>query len=393
MAELKKTMERPLYFDNHATTALDPKVLEAMAPYLTEQYGNAGSAHFYGWQAEAAIKQARHVIADTMGAQPEEIIFTSGATEANNLAIRGVAEAYFAQGKHLVTVETEHQAVLAPCRYLETLGFEVTYLPVQPNGLVDLAELGQALRPDTILVSVMAANNEIGVLQPIKEIGALCRQRSIIFHCDGAQALGKIPLDVGQLNIDLLSFTGHKIHGPKGIGGLYRRQNPGVRLAPQLLGGGQEGNFRSGTLPVPLIVGLAKALAIAAETLVSEGDRQRALRDQLWQGLAKISGVVLNGDYEQRLPGNLNVSIIGVDPKALLTGLQPRLALSSGSACSSYRTEASHVLYALGGDKTSAQASLRFGLSRFTTEAEIDQAIAIVTDTVAKLRADASNQS
>ncbi|AGF52404.1 NifS protein [Synechocystis sp. PCC 6803] len=386
-------MERPLYFDNHATTALDPRVLEAMLPYLTEQYGNAGSAHFYGWQASAAIKQARQEIAETMGAQPEEIIFTSGATEANNLAIRGVAEAYFAQGKHLVTVETEHQAVLAPCRYLETLGFEVTYLSVQSSGLVDLTELEKALRPDTILVSVMAANNEIGVLQPLKEIGALCRQRSIIFHCDGAQALGKIPLDVHQLNIDLLSFTGHKIHGPKGIGGLYRRQNPGVRLAPQLLGGGQEGNFRSGTLPVPLIVGLAKALTIAGETLVSEGDRQRQLRDQLWQGLAKISGVVLNGDYEQRLPGNLNVSITGVDPKALLTTLQPRLALSSGSACSSYRTEASHVLYALGRDKTSAQASLRFGLSRFTTEIEIDQAIAIVTDTVARLRADASNQS
>lgn len=212
-------MERPLYFDNHATTALDPRVLEAMLPYLTEQYGNAGSAHFYGWQASAAIKQARQEIAETMGAQPEEIIFTSGATEANNLAIRGVAEAYFAQGKHLVTVETEHQAVLAPCRYLETLGFEVTYLSVQSSGLVDLTELEKALRPDTILVSVMAANNEIGVLQPLKEIGALCRQRSIIFHCDGAQALGKIPLDVHQLNIDLLSFTGHKIHGPKGIGG------------------------------------------------------------------------------------------------------------------------------------------------------------------------------
>ncbi|AIE74065.1 MULTISPECIES: cysteine desulfurase family protein [unclassified Synechocystis] len=385
-------MERPLYFDNHATTALDPRVLEAMVPYLTEQYGNAGSAHFYGWQAQGAIKQARQVIADTIGARPEEIIFTSGATEANNLAIRGVAEAYFAEGKHLVTVETEHQAVLAPCRYLETLGFEVTYLPVQPNGLVNLTELEKALRPDTILVSVMAANNEIGVIQPLEEIGRLCHRKSIIFHCDGAQALGKIPLDVGRLNIDLLSFTGHKVHGPKGMGGLYRRQNPGVRLAPQLLGGGQEGNFRSGTLPVPLIVGLAQALAIAGETLVSEGDRQRQLRDQLWQGLGKIGGVVLNGDYEQRLPGNLNVSITGVDPKALLTSLQPRLALSSGSACSSHRTEASHVLYALGRDKTAAQASLRFGLSRFTTEAEIDQAIAIVTNTVAQLRADASNQ-
>ncbi len=379
-------MQRPLYLDNHATTALDARVLEAMLPYFTDQYGNAGSAHFYGWEAEAGIKQSRKIIAEVMGANPGEIIFTSGATEANNLAIQGVAEAYFSQGKHLITVATEHQAVLAPCRYLESLGFTVTYLPVQPNGLLNLNELENAIRPETILVSVMAANNEIGVLQPLEAIGKICRHHGILFHTDAAQAIAKIPLNVDQLNIDLLSFTGHKIHGPKGIGGLYRRQNPGVRLTPQLWGGGQEGGLRGGTLPVPLIVGLAKALEIAMENLESEGDRQRSLRHHLWQGLAKIPGVVLNGDYEQRLPGNLNISISNVEPKDLLKALQPHLALSSGSACSSYRTEASHVLYALGRDKTSAQASLRFGLSRFTTQEEIDQAIAIVTTTVEKLR-------
>jgi cysteine desulfurase len=357
-----------------------------MLPYFTDQYGNAGSAHFYGWEAEAAIKQSRKIIAEVLGANPGEIIFTSGATEANNLAIQGVAEAYFSQGKHLITVATEHQAVLAPCRYLESLGFTVTYLPVQPDGLLNLNELEKAILPETILVSVMAANNEIGVLHPLEAIGKICRHHGILFHTDAAQAIAKIPLNVDQLNIDLLSFTGHKIHAPKGIGGLYRRENPGVRLTPQLWGGGQEGGLRGGTLPVPLIVGLAKALEIAMENLESEGDRQRALRHHLWQGLAKIPGVVLNGDYEQRLPGNLNISISNVEPKDLLKALQPHLALSSGSACSSYRTEASHVLYALGRDKTSAQASLRFGISRFTTREEINQAIVIVTDTVEKLR-------
>ncbi|MFN9174824.1 MAG: cysteine desulfurase family protein [Synechocystis sp.] len=377
-------MQYPIYLDNHATTSLDRRVLTAMLPYFTEAYGNAGSAHAYGWEAEAAIKQARLTIAEILEAEAETIIFTSGATEANNLAIKGVAEVYFHQGRHLITVQTEHQAVLAPCQYLESLGFEVTYLPVRPNGLVDLKQLEKALRPDTILVSVMAANNEIGVLQPLGEIGQLCRQHQVIFHTDAAQAIAKIPLDVEDLKIDLLSFTAHKIHGPKGIGGLYRRS--GIKLAPQLHGGGQEGGIRAGTLPTPLIVGMAKALELAAQTMKSEGDRQRQLRDQLWQGLSQIGGIILNGDGHQRLPGNLNISIEGVKGPQLLLALQPHIALSSGSACSTRKPQTSHVLEALGRDQTLAQASLRFGLSRFTISEDIQTAIGIVTKTITTLR-------
>jgi len=377
-------MQYPIYLDNHATTSLDRRVLTAMLPYFTEAYGNAGSAHAYGWEAEAAIKQARLTIAEILEAEAETIICTSGATEANNLAIKGVAEAYFHQGRHLITVQTEHQAVLAPCQYLESLGFEVTYLPVRPNGLVDLKQLEKALRPDTILVSVMAANNEIGVLQPLGEIGQLCRQHQVIFHTDAAQAIAKIPLDVEDLKIDLLSFTAHKIHGPKGIGGLYRRS--GIKLAPQLHGGGQEGGIRAGTLPTPLIVGMAKALELAAQTMKSEGDRQRQLRDQLWQGLSQIGGIILNGDGHQRLPGNLNISIEGVKGPQLLLALQPHIALSSGSACSTRKPQTSHVLEALGRDQTLAQASLRFGLSRFTISEDIQTAIGIVTKTITTLR-------
>ena len=377
-------MPYPIYLDNHATTEIDRQVLTAMMPYLIKSYGNAGSAHAYGWQAEAAIKQARTAIAAMLGTQPETIIFTSGATEANNLAIKGIAEAYFGQGKHLITVQTEHSAVLAPYRYLETLGFEGTYLPVQPNGLINLEQLEKALRPETILVSVMAANNEIGVLQPLREIGQLCQQHQVIFHTDAAQAIAKIPLDMEDLKIDLLSFTAHKIHGPKGIGGLYRRS--GVKLAPQLHGGGQEGGLRAGTLPVPLIVGMAKALALGVETMETDGDRLRTLRDQLWQGIKKIGGVILNGDLEQRLPSNLNVSIEGVKGQQLLLALQPHIALSSGSACSSQKAQTSHVLLALGRDQSLTQASLRFGLSRFTTAEDIETAIAIVTQTINQLR-------
>ena len=365
---------QPIYLDCHATTPLDPRVLAAMMPFLTEHFGNPASvAHAYGWAAEAAVKGARAAIATAIGATPAEVVFTSGATEANNLAIKGVAEAYFAQGRHIVTVQTEHRAVLDPCRYLEGLGFEVTYLPVQSDGLVDLDALAAALRPDTILVSVMAANNEIGVLQPLGEIGALCRDRGVLFHTDAAQAIGKIPLNVDAMSIDLMSLTAHKVYGPKGIGALYvRRRQPRVNLAPQLHGGGQERGLRSGTLYPPQIVGFQKAVELAIADMEPEQMRLQQLRDRLWQALADLPGVELNGHPHQRLAGNLNLSVAGVDGQALLLGLRQVVAVSSGSACSTTTTAPSHVLKALGRSDAIAYASLRFGLGRFTTQAEID---------------------
>ncbi|BFM40339.1 aminotransferase class V-fold PLP-dependent enzyme [Synechocystis sp. LKSZ1] len=381
--------QRPIYLDNQATTPLDPRVLTAMLPYFQKNFGNPGSQHRYGWEAAAAVKQAREILAAAIQAQPEEIIFTSGATEANNLALKGVAEAYLGRGKHLVTVQTEHSAVLEPCRYLESLGFEVTYLPVQDNGSLDLAQLQATLQKDTLLVSVMAANNEIGVLQPLAEIGRLCRQRGVLFHTDAAQALGKIPLDVEQMSIDLLSITAHKLYGPKGIGALYRRQrSPHVSLAPQLHGGGQEQGLRAGTLFVPQIVGFGQAVALALAEQSTEIPRQRALRERLWQGLQSLGGIYLNGDTEARLAGNLNVGIAGVKGTSLLLALQPYLALSSGSACSASNPRPSHVLMALGREESLARASLRFGLGRFTTEAEIDQALEILQKTILALRQD-----
>lgn len=381
-------VERPIYLDNHATTPVDPRVVEAMVPFFTEHFGNPASAtHAYGWEAEAAVKRARETIATAINASPEEIVFTSGATEANNLAIKGVAEAYFAKGQHIVTVQTEHNAVLDPCAYLETLGFEVTYLPVQANGLVDLEVVAKALRDDTVLVSVMAANNEIGVLQPLAEIGALCRDRAILFHSDAAQAIGKIPLDVQAMQIDLLSLTAHKVYGPKGIGGLYvRRRNPRVNLAAQLHGGGHERGMRSGTLYTPQIVGFAKAVELGLAEMESEGQRLTTLRDRLWESLQPLEGVYLNGHPSQRLPGNLNVSFAGVDGQALLLGLRSTVALSSGAACSTASTAPSHVLKALGRENALAYASLRFGLGRWTTEAEIDPVAAAVVATVQALR-------
>jgi len=378
----------PIYLDCHATTPADPRVLEEMLPYFTEVYGNPASVtHAYGWTAEAAVKQSRGRIAAAIGADPTEIIFTSGATESNNLAIKGVAEAYFNQGKHLVTVETEHRAVLDPLNYLETLGFDVTRLPVQGNGLVDLDQLAAALRPDTILVSVMAANNEIGVLQPLEAIGQLCHDRQILFHTDGAQAIGKIPLSVQTQNIDLLSLTAHKIYGPKGIGALYvRRKNPRVQLAPQLHGGGQERGWRSGTLPVPQIVGFGAALEIALKEQEAENDRLRGLRDRLWQSLQVLDGVYLNGDLQHRLAGNLNISIEGIQGQALLLALQPHLAISSGSACTTAKVEPSHVLQALGRSRALSLASLRFGLGRFTTLEQIETAAQITIETIQSLR-------
>ncbi len=359
-----------------------------MLPFFTEHFGNPGSLnHSYGWTAEAAVQQARATLAEAINATPEEIVFTSGATEANNLAIKGVAEAYFSTGKHLVTVQTEHSAVLDPCRYLETLGFEVTYLPVQADGLIDLAQLAEAIRPDTVLVSVMAANNEIGVLQPLAEIGALCRERQVMFHSDAAQAIGKVPLDVQTMQIDLLSLTAHKVYGPKGIGALYvRRRQPRVRLAPQLHGGGQERQRRSGTLYPPQIVGFAKAIALGQAEMASETRRLTQLRDQLWEKIRTLPDVTLNGHPTQRLPGNLNVSFAGLDGQALLLGLRSTVALSSGSACSSAKTSPSHVLTALGRSQDLAYASLRFGLGRSTTAKDIERVGEAVVETVRSLR-------
>ncbi len=383
---------RPVYLDCHATTPLDERVLAAMLPYFTEHFGNPSSiSHLYGWEAEAAVKQARHLLAEAIHATPEEIVFTSGATEANNLALKGVAEAYFQTGRHIITLQTEHNAVLDPCQYLRSLGFEVTFLPVPSDGLIDLTQLELALRPDTILVSVMAANNEIGVLQPLAAIGAMCRDRQVLFHTDAAQAIGKIPLDVEAMKIDLLSMTAHKVYGPKGIGALYvRRRHPRVKLAPQLHGGGHERGMRSGTLYTPQIVGFAKAIEIALAEQATETKRLTELRQQLWQQLSQVGGIHLNGHPTQRLPSNLNISVEGVDGAALLLGLQPVMAVSSGSACSSATTTPSHVLTALGRSEQLAYASVRLGIGRFNTATEIDKVAQHITATIASLRQQAS---
>lgn len=379
---------RPIYLDCHATTPLDKRVLEAMLPYFTEHFGNPASiSHAYGWEAEAAVKQARTILADAIHATPEEIVFTSGATEADNLAIKGVAEAYFSKGRHIITVQTEHNAVLDPCHYLESLGFEVTFLPVQRDGLVDLAQLEQAFRPDTILVSVMAANNEIGVLQPLAEIGAICRQHQVLFHTDAAQAIGKIPLDVQALKIDLMSLTAHKVYGPKGIGALYvRRRNPRVQLSPQLHGGGHERGMRSGTLYTPQIVGFAKAVELALEEQATESECLAQLQQRLWRQLSQLTGIHLNGHPTQRLSGNINFSVEGVDGSALLLGLQTVVAVSSGAACSSVKTAPSHVLKALGHSDELAYASVRLGIGRFNTASEIDKVAQHAIATIESLR-------
>jgi cysteine desulfurase len=359
-----------------------------MLPYFTENFGNPSSfSHVYGWEAEAAVKQARDTLANAINSTPEEIVFTSGATEANNLAIKGVAEAYFQKGQHIITVATEHNAVLDPCKYLKSLGFEITILPVQRDGLIDLTELEKAFRPETILVSVMAANNEIGVLQPLTEIGAKCRDAGILFHTDAAQAIGKIPLDVQAMNIDIMSLTAHKVYGPKGIGALYvRRRKPRVQLAPQLHGGGHERGMRSGTLYTPQIVGFSKAVEIALQEYSAETQRLTQLRQRLWEQIKQIEGIHLNGHPTQRLPGNLNISVEGVDGSALLLGLQSVMAVSSGSACTSATTAPSHVLTALGHPEQLAYASIRFGIGRFNTVEEIDTVAAHVVATIQGLR-------
>ena len=379
---------KPIYLDANATTPVDERVLKAMLPYFTEHFGNAASInHQYGWEAEAAVKKAREIIANSINAGTEEIVFTSGATESNNLAIKGVAESYFSKGRHIITVETEHNAVLDPCNYLEDLGFEITYLPVNSDGLIEISELEKAIRPDTILVSIMAANNEIGVLQPLAEIGAICHSKDILFHTDAAQAIGKIPLDVQAMKIDLMSLTAHKIYGPKGIGALYvRRRDPRVKVAPQLHGGGHERGMRSGTLYTPQIVGFGKALELGLSEMKKETKRLTELRETLWKKISNLDGIWLNGHAEKRLPGNLNISVEGVDGQVLLLGLQNIAAVSSGAACTSAKRYPSHVLLALGRDEKLAFASVRFGIGRFNTKAEIERVGEGVLETIKSLR-------
>ncbi|WP_412527478.1 IscS subfamily cysteine desulfurase [Burkholderia lata] len=377
---------RPIYMDYSATTPVDPRVVDKMVPFLHEQFGNPASrSHSYGWEAEQAVEEARAHVAALLGADPREIVWTSGATEGNNLAIKGAAHFYQGKGKHLVTVKTEHKAVLDTCRELERQGFDVTYLDVREDGLLDLDAVQQALRADTILVSVMLANNETGVIQPVAEIGALCRARGIVFHCDAVQAAGKIPVDVNALNVDLLTVTAHKVYGPKGIGALYVRRKPRVRIEAQMHGGGHERGMRSGTLPTHQIVGMGEAFRLAKEEMEEESRRVGALRDRLLAGLSTLDEVYVNGDLARRIPHNLNVSFNFVEGESLIMGIKG-VAVSSGSACTSASLEPSYVLRALGRSDELAHSSIRFTLGRFTTEAEVDSVIAQVRDTVGKLR-------
>jgi cysteine desulfurase len=382
------SVQTPVYLDNNATTRTDPRVVEAMIPYFTEHFGNAASrSHPYGWAAEEAVDKAREQVARVIGADPKEIVFTSGATESDNLALKGIADMYADKGDHLITVVTEHKAVLDACKRLEKEGKRVTYLPVGADGLIDLGELKAAIEDKTVLVSVMAANNEIGVIQPLAEIGAICRERGVLFHSDAVQAFGKIPLDVNAMKIDLMSLTAHKVYGPKGVGALYvRRRNPRVRLSAQMDGGGHERGFRSGTLNVPGIVGFGKAAELAFEEMEAETQRLLGLREKLRRGIMDaIDETYLNGHAEQRLPGNVNISFNYVEGESLLMGLKD-IALSSGSACTSASLEPSYVLKALGVGDELAHSSLRFGLGRFTIEEEIDYVIDRVIKEVDRLR-------
>jgi len=383
----------PVYLDNHATTRTDPRVVAAMLPYFTEQYGNAASvSHRFGWDAAAAVEDARERIAQAIGALAREIVFTSGATEANNLAIKGTAWARTRHGNHLVTAASEHKAVLDPIKRLAREGWELTVLPCDEHGQVSPGAVAHAITPKTVLVSIMAANNEVGTLNPIAEIGRLCHERGVVFHTDAAQAVGKIPIDVTADHIDLLSLSGHKIYAPKGIGALYvRRRDPQVRLQPLLDGGGHERGFRSGTVPVPLVVGLGVAIDLALAEQASESRRLLELREYLYVGIEKrVTELRLNGHPLDRLPGNLNLSFAHVDGEALMMQMR-EIAVSSGSACSSADPEPSHVLMAMGLSEDLARASLRFGLGRFTTREEIDMAIDAVSKAVEQLRSQSRN--
>nr|WP_314541653.1 IscS subfamily cysteine desulfurase [uncultured Massilia sp.] len=376
----------PIYMDYSATTPIDPRVADKMIPFLREQFGNPASrSHAYGWSAEAAVEEARGHVAALVGADPREIIWTSGATESNNLALKGAAHFYKTKGKHIITVKTEHKAVLDTVRELERQGFEATYLEPQDNGLVSIEQLEAAIRPDTILVSVMFVNNEIGVIQPIKEIGELCRKKGVIFHCDAAQATGKVHIDLNELKVDLMTFTAHKTYGPKGIGALYVRRKPRIRLEAQMHGGGHERGLRSGTLATHQIAGMGEAFRIAKEEMDAELAKVKALRDRLAKGLLEIEEVYINGDMEHRVPHNLNVSFNFVEGESLIMAVKD-LAVSSGSACTSASLEPSYVLRALGRSDELAHSSIRFTIGRFTTEEDIDFAVELLKSKVGKLR-------
>ncbi|OAE53031.1 cysteine desulfurase IscS [Achromobacter xylosoxidans] len=377
---------RPIYLDYSATTPVDPRVVDAMVPWLYENFGNPASrSHAFGWDSEEAVERAREEVAKLVNADPREIVWTSGATESNNLAIKGAANFYAERGKHIITVKTEHKAVLDTCRELERQGFEVTYLNVKDNGLIDLDVFKAALRPDTVLVSVMMVNNEIGVIQDVEALGEICREKGIIFHVDAAQATGKVEIDLQKLKVDLMSFSAHKTYGPKGIGALYVRRKPRIRIEAQMHGGGHERGFRSGTLATHQIVGMGEAFRLAREEMGTENERIRMLRDRLWKGLSEIEEVYLNGDMDQRVPHNLNVSFNYVEGESLIMAIK-ELAVSSGSACTSASLEPSYVLRALGRNDELAHSSIRFTLGRFTTEKEVDFAVELIKSRVGKLR-------
>ena len=379
-------MKLPIYLDYSATTPVDPRVAAKMIPFLTEKFGNPASrSHSYGWEAEAAVEEARAQVAALLNADPKEIVWTSGATEGDNLALKGAAHFYQGKGKHIVTVKTEHKAVLDTVRELERQGFEATYLSPEPNGLLDLDKLKAALRPDTILVSVMMVNNEIGVIQDIAAIGALCRAKGIIFHCDAVQAAGKVEIDVQKLKVDLLTVTAHKVYGPKGIGAQYVRRKPRVRIEPQIHGGGHERGMRSGTLATHQIVGMGEAFRIARLEMAAENERIRGLRDRLLAGLSELDAINVNGDRERRIPHNLNVSFNFVEGESLIMGIK-EIAVSSGSACTSASLEPSYVLRALGRSDELAHSSIRFTIGRFNTAEEIDFTVALLKRQIAKLR-------
>lgn len=378
----------PIYLDYAATTPVDPRVADAMAKCLTldGNFGNPASRSYrFGWMAEEAVDIARNQVSDALNCDPREIVFTSGATESNNLAIKGVAEGYKVKGKHIITVNTEHKAVLDTCAYLQQQGFDITYLPVQQDGLIDLAELESALREDTILVSVMHVNNELGVIQDIESIGKVCREKDVLFHVDGAQSVGKMAIDLAALPIDLLSLSAHKFYGPKGMGALYVRRRPKINLEAQIHGGGHERGMRSGTLATHQIVGMGEALELASRGMEAENERIKALRIALWNGLSKIEGVYLNGHEEKRIAGILNVSFADVDGESLMMGLND-IAVSSGSACTSASLEPSYVLKALGRSDELAHAGIRFSVGRFTTQDDIDYVVNKVTDVTNRLR-------
>jgi len=376
----------PIYLDYSATTPVDPRVAEKMIPWLTEHFGNPASrSHAYGWEAEEAVENARAEVAKLVNCDAKEIVWTSGATESNNLALKGAAHFYASKGKHIVTVKTEHKAVLDTVRELERVGFSATYLDPEPDGLVDPAKFEQALRPDTIVASVMLVNNEIGVIQPVAKFGEICRAKGVIFHVDAAQATGKVPVDLAALKVDLMSFSAHKTYGPKGIGALYVRRKPRVRLEAQMHGGGHEKGFRSGTLPTHQIVGMGEAFRLARLEMATENERIRMLRDRLLAGVRDMEEVYVNGDLEHRVPHNLNVSFNFVEGESLIMGMK-ELAVSSGSACTSASLEPSYVLRALGRNDELAHSSIRFTIGRYTTEAEIDFSVKLIRERIGKLR-------